>query len=74
MIKMKDGTQIAVKSSFGKDKPVSIVPTNTNGEKRMTIPVRIPSLDTDGNATFDYAVDGESRFTDPIAGIKITIE
>lgn len=73
-VKMKDGSEIVVKASFGKDKPVTVVPTNTNSELRITLPVKIPSLDVEGYATFDYAIDHDAKLAHPTAGFKITIE
>lgn len=76
-LELKTGSEskITIRSDFKSDHPVSIVPTHTNSERQIKIPILIIELNAKATAIFDYTVGQDGNFAFPVGGkFKIVLE
>jgi hypothetical protein len=79
MVKLLGGTplkvpfagarEVEIKSDLSRDRPILIVPSSPNSERRVRVPVKIPNLDAEGFAEFNFAVN-DSNFVHPVSGAR----
>jgi hypothetical protein len=75
MLEAKDGGRFEVKSSLKEGKePISIIASNVNCERKVRVPVELPSIGGHGVAEFSFAVGDDGKFEHPVGGLKIIIE
>ena len=67
-------TSFEITSRLGGNRKIEIIRTNTNSDRRIRVPVKVPSLGIESVAVFDYAVGDTGEFEPSIHGLTIIIE